>query len=229
MRTRIILAAPAIACSACDAESEPTVTPPAFVSAQSQDATAVVNTVQTVDVAIADAASGNTDMVTLSGVLANAQGTFDRVNNVLLSAPHPTGVESSETEMCSATNEFSSAMKSGRAWIDDKKPSELVDYRKHWDQGKAWWNQAVVPIWTAAGSTPPTIASAPTAPPITSRFGRDARNVFNLFDFRSCCLKVERWQRFQLAYASAWGAIMANHPARHCRAGRSRRIGCWYP
>jgi len=69
--------------------------------------------------------------------------------------------------MYSATDELSSAMKAQRAFIDDRKPSQLADYKKHWDQGRAWWNQAVTKIWEAAAAPMPTIANAPTAPPVS--------------------------------------------------------------
>lgn len=65
--------------------------------------------------------------------------------------------------MWSATGELSSAMKSVRAYLDDGKPSQLADYKTHWNQGRAWWNQAVTRIWQAASAPPPTIANAPTA------------------------------------------------------------------
>jgi hypothetical protein len=81
----------------------------------------------------------------------------------------PKGVESSETEMCSATEELSKAMTSARAFVDDHKPSQLPDDKKHWDQGRAWWNQTVLAIWLAAkqGAASPIIEHAPTARPVT--------------------------------------------------------------
>jgi hypothetical protein len=91
------------------------------------------------------------------------------VNEIPLDTPKPKGVESSETEMWSATDELSGAIKSARAYVDDEKPSELADYKKHWDQGRAWWNQAVTAIWQAAGQPAPTIDNAPTAPARTPR------------------------------------------------------------
>jgi hypothetical protein len=70
--------------------------------------------------------------------------------------------------MWSATNELSDAMKTMRAFFDDRKPSQLADYYKHWDTGRAWWNQSVTATWSAANNgTAPTISNAPTAPPPT--------------------------------------------------------------
>jgi hypothetical protein len=56
-------------------------------------------------------------------------------------------------------------MVSARAYIDDKKVSEMADYRKHWDNGRAWWNEAVTAIWKAANQAPPpTVSDAPSGP-----------------------------------------------------------------
>ena len=114
--------------------------------------------------------SGSADpsaLASFDGILSDAQSTFDKVNKVLLDAPKPKGLESSEIEMWSATDELGSALKSARAYVDDQEPSELNDYKTHWDQGQAWWNQAVTPIWQAASQPTPTIDNAPTAPPVT--------------------------------------------------------------
>jgi hypothetical protein len=70
--------------------------------------------------------------------------------------------------MSLATDKLSEAMKTARAYIDDRQPSELADYKQQWDTGRAWWNQAVTAIWVAAGASPlPTMENAPTAPPAT--------------------------------------------------------------
>jgi len=69
--------------------------------------------------------------------------------------------------MWSATDELSQAMKSLRAYVDDQKPSDLADYKTHWDQGRAWWNQAVDKVWGETSTPAPSIPDAPSAPPPT--------------------------------------------------------------
>jgi hypothetical protein len=161
----------AVALAGCSG-SDQTVSPADFVTAHAQDAQSVIAAVRSVDTGIhtvKDAVGAGGDgyaMVKLDGVLNDAQSTFDRVNKVLLTAAKPKGVESSGTEMCSATDKLSASMKTLRAYIDDKKPSELADHKKQWDTGRAWWNQAVTAIWSAASTSPlPTMENAPTAPP----------------------------------------------------------------
>jgi hypothetical protein len=147
------------------------VSPTDFVTAHAADANSVVAAVQEVQQReILWNESGGSDPPTsasFDAVMSDAQSTFDKVNKVLLDAPKPKGVESGETEMWSATDELSNAMKSARAYVDDQKPSELADWHKHWDTGRAWWNQAVTPIWQAASVPPPTLDNAPTAPPVS--------------------------------------------------------------
>jgi hypothetical protein len=134
----------AVALAGCSG-SDQTVSPADFVTAHAQDAHSVVAAVQEVATAVQNlpALAGPGDWATLDVVLNDTQSTFDKVNRVLLEAAKPKGVESSETEMWSSTDELSNAMKSVRAYVDDQKPSQLADYKKHWDQGRAWWNQAV--------------------------------------------------------------------------------------
>jgi hypothetical protein len=152
--------------------TDPTVEPSEFVAAHAHDAQEVLDAVKQVDAGgtvLKDSGEFGIDATSafagFDAVLSKAQATFDSVNHTLLMAPKPKGLESSLTEMWSATDELSQAMKSGRAYVDDQKPSQLADWRKHWDTGRGWWNQAVTPIWQAAHQTPPTIEDAPTAPP----------------------------------------------------------------
>jgi hypothetical protein len=162
--------------AACSSE-DAAVSPNDFVIAHAQDAHSVVVSVQEVQAGVGimtnaimadDSGGGDTSaLASFDGVLSDAQSSFDKVNQVLLEAPKPKGVESSETEMWSATDELSSALKSARAFVDDQKPSEMADFKTHWDQGRAWWNQAVTKIWQAASATAPTMDNAPTAPPPT--------------------------------------------------------------
>lgn len=148
--------------------ADDTVSPSDFVSAYAKDAHSVVVSVQEVQDGVgimADSGSGSTsDLASLDGIMSDAQSTFDSVNQALLNGPVPSGNECSKTEMWSATGELSSAMKSVRAFLDDNKPSQLADYKTHWNQGRAWWNQAVTRIWQAANASPPTITNAPNAP-----------------------------------------------------------------
>jgi hypothetical protein len=164
------IAVPVLA--ACAGSEDATVSPTDFVTAHAKDAHSVVVTVQAVQASVGimanDSGAGDPSaLATFDGILSDAQSSFDQANRVLLDAPKPKGVEASETEMWSATDELSNAMKSARAYVDDQKPSELADYKKHWDTGRAWWNQAVTPIWQAASVPPPTIDDAPTAPPVS--------------------------------------------------------------
>jgi hypothetical protein len=120
-----------------------TVSPTDFVTAHAADAHSVVVAVREVQGApeILQNDSGGSDPSTFESfdeILSDAQSTFDKVNKVLPDAPKLKGVESGETEMWSATDELSSAMKSARAFVDDQKPSELADRHKHWDTGRAW-------------------------------------------------------------------------------------------
>ena len=158
--------------AACSVD-DPTVSPKDFVSAHAQDAHSVVVSVQEVEAGIGimgndPSSSDASAMVSFDGILSNAQSSLENVSNTLLSAAKPKGVDSSETEMWSATDELSTAVKSLRAYVDDQKPSDMTDFHHHWDQGRAWWNQAVTPIWQAAGASAPTIENAPAAPPVNA-------------------------------------------------------------
>lgn len=106
-------------------------------------------------------------LASFDGVVNDAQSSFDKVHNVLLEAAKPKGVEDGEVEMWSATDELSHAMKSLRAYVDDQKPSDIADYKTHWDQGRAWWNQAVEKVWGETSIPAPSIPNAPSAPPPT--------------------------------------------------------------
>ena len=127
----------AVALAGCSG-SDHTVSPADFVTAHAQDAQSVVGAVQSVDTGIQTAGGDDYALAKLDAVLNDAQSTFDRVNKVLLTSAKPKGVESSETEMWSATAKLSDSMKTLRAHIDDKKPSELADHKKQWDTGGAW-------------------------------------------------------------------------------------------
>jgi hypothetical protein len=170
MRVRTFAAIPiiAVALAGC---SPDTVSPADFVTAHAQDARSVVAAVQKVDTGIQtakDAGSNDDAMAKLDAVLDDTQSTFDKVSKVLKTAAKPKGVESSGTDMSSATDQLSTSMDTLRAYIDDKKPSELASHKKQWDTGRALWNQAVTTIWSAANASPlPTIKNAPPAPPAT--------------------------------------------------------------
>lgn len=152
--------------------SETTVSAVDYVRSHATDVDQVTSAVANVQ----DATSGGLEdarldpsaAATLSRTLYQAQQTFEAVNHTFLSAPKPKDLDTAGLEMWSATDKMIDAMKAGRAYLDDGKPSELVGYRDKWATGLAWWNQAVVPIWTAAGaSTQPTISGVPPAPPVT--------------------------------------------------------------
>lgn len=171
MRTFAAIAIITVALAGCSG-SDQTVSPADFVTAHAQAAQSVIAAVRAVDTGIhtvKDAAGAGGDgyaVVQLDAVLNDAQSTFDRVNKVLLTAAKPKGVESSEAEMWSATDKLSASMKMLRAYVDEKKPSELADHKTQWDTGRAWWNQAVTAIWSAASASPlPTMENAPTALP----------------------------------------------------------------
>jgi hypothetical protein len=152
----------AVAASACSAH---TVSPSDFASAHGKDAHAVVVAAQEVE---SDAAimavsreAGPATLASFYEVIDKAKSAFDTAGHNLLLVDKPAGLEQSDDEMRAATNELSSAMKALRAFIDDGKPSELAEYKKHWNQGRAWWNQAVTAIWQAANTPAPTVANAP--------------------------------------------------------------------
>lgn len=141
-----------------------------FANNLEQDAAAVVDACQRVEATTNSTTlgTGNTLLANVDTVLSRSQSTFEAVGQRLLKSPKPRGVESSATEMWSATNELGEAMKSARAYFDSNKPSDLSAFRVHWDTGRAWWNQGVVAIWEAASKiTKPMITGAPTAPPPT--------------------------------------------------------------
>lgn len=168
----IAVATMSTACS--DVAGEQTISPADFVAYHQADAKSVVAAVESVvkSVDVLAGAPGGIDNPAISVAfdtnLDSAQSTFKKVENTLLDAVKPRGVESSETELWSATRELSKALDSLRAYVDDRKPSELVEYKKHWDQGRAWWNQAINSIWQAANYlSSPTIPNAPEAPPTT--------------------------------------------------------------
>jgi len=152
--------------------SEHTVSAADYVKSHANDVDQVISAVTKVQ----DATSGGLEdarldpiaAATLSSTLYQAQQTFEAVNHTFLEAPKPKDLDTPGLEMWSATDKMVDAMKAGRAYLDDGKPSELVGYRDNWATGRAWWNQAVVPIWTAAGvsSAQPTISGVPPAPPV---------------------------------------------------------------
>ena len=162
----------AIAIAILSGCSEHTVSAADYVKSHANDVDQVISAVTKVQ----DATSGGLEdarldpiaAATLSSTLYQAQQTFEAVNHTFLEAPKPKDLDTPGLEMWSATDKMVDAMKAGRAYLDDGKPSELVGYRDNWATGRAWWNQAVVPIWTAAGvsSAQPTISGVPPAPPV---------------------------------------------------------------
>src|SRR4051794_10176526 len=102
-----------------------------------------------------------TTAASFDGVLTDAQGSFDAMAQSLVSADDPTRLKTPKDDMKTAADELSSAAKAARAYIDSQKPSDLAAYKTHWDQGRAWWNESVRAIWSAASSTPPTVDNAP--------------------------------------------------------------------
>jgi hypothetical protein len=157
------------AASACSARA---VSPGDFASAHGKDAHAVVVAVQEVE---SDAAimavsreAGPSTRASFYGIIDHAKSAFDTAGHNLLLVGKPAGLEQSDDEMWAATDELSSAMKALRAFIDDGNPSELADYKKHWNQGRAWWNQAVTAIWQAANTPAPTVANPPEHRPLKS-------------------------------------------------------------
>ena len=158
-------AAAVLAVAAASACSAHTVSPSDFASAHGKDAHAVVVAVQEME---SDAAimavsreAGPGTLSSFYGEIDDAKSAFDNAGHNLLLVDKPAGLEQSGDEMWAATDELSRAMKALRAFIDNGKPSELADYKKHWNQGRAWWNQAVTAIWQAANTPPPTVANAP--------------------------------------------------------------------
>jgi hypothetical protein len=155
--------------------SERTVSAADYVKSHANDVAQVISTVTKVQ----DATSGGLEgarldpaAATLSSTLYQAQQTFAAVSHTLMEAPKPKDdridLDTAGFGMWSATGKMVDAMKAGRAYLDDGKPSELVGYRNNWATGRAWWNQAVAQIWLAAGasSAEPTISGAPPAPPV---------------------------------------------------------------
>jgi hypothetical protein len=141
--TAIAVVLPPLPVSSPHAQPATPLSPVEFVSAHTQDAHSVIVAAQEVQAGagiMANDSDGSdpSALASFDGILSDAQSTFDKLNKVLLDAPKPKGVESSETEMCSATDELSSAMKSARAYVDDQKPSELSGYKPRRDTGRAW-------------------------------------------------------------------------------------------
>jgi hypothetical protein len=104
-----------------------TVSPTDFVTAHAADAHSVVVAVQEVQgpprsCRTIPAVAIRSRFASFDEILSDAQSTFDKVNKVLPDAPKLKGVESGETEMWSATDELSSAMKYGPC----PQPGELV-------------------------------------------------------------------------------------------------------
>jgi hypothetical protein len=131
-----------------------------YVTSHAHDAHVVVVSYQGVQAGIQILSQGVDDPVALASfqqLLSQAKGSFDSARHTFLSSDAPGGLGDANTEAWASIGEFSDAVSSARAYVDSQKPSDLADFGTHWNQGRAWWNEAVTKLWGAANQPPPTV------------------------------------------------------------------------
>ena len=133
-----------------------------YVTKQAHDAHVVVVSFQEVQGGVQILSQGNGDATTMASfqqLLSQAKDGFDsaELSFASFSLAVPKGLGDANTEASAAIREFSDAMSSARAYVDNRKPSDLASYSTHWNQGRKWWNEAVVKLWGAAHVPAPTV------------------------------------------------------------------------
>jgi len=131
-----------------------------YVDKEAHDAHIVVVSYQEVQAGVQILQRGSADPATLASfqqVLSDAKDGFDQAENSFVLASGPKGTGSADQEAAAAIREFSDAMTAARAYVDSQKPSDLANYGKHWNQGRAWWNESVSKMWGAVNQPAPTV------------------------------------------------------------------------
>jgi len=133
-----------------------------YVTKQAHDANVVVVSFQEVQGGVQILSQGNGDATTMASfqqLLSQAKDGFDgsELSFASFDLAVPKGLGDANDEASAAIREFSDAMSSARAYVDNRKPSDLASYGTHWNQGRKWWNEAVVKLWGAAHQPAPTV------------------------------------------------------------------------
>jgi hypothetical protein len=131
-----------------------------YVDKEAHDAHVVVVSYQAVQAGVQILQQGNPDAAALASfqdLLSSSKDGFDQAEHSFISASGPKGTGDADQEASAAIREFSDAMSSARSYVDSQKPSDLASYGKHWNQGKAWWNESVSKMWGAVGQPAPTV------------------------------------------------------------------------
>ncbi len=164
----VLVAALTVTLAGCGSSTQsatgmPTTTTPAgssYVTKQAHDAHVVVVSYQEVQAGAQMLGDGSNDVSTAASfqqLLTQAKGGFDGAENSFILADTPNGTGDANKEAAAAIREFSDAMSSARAYVDNRKPSDLADFGTHWGQGRKWWNEAVNKLWGAANQPAPTV------------------------------------------------------------------------
>jgi len=133
-----------------------------YVTKQAHDAHVVVVSYQEVQAGVQVLSQGGGDASTAASfqqILSQAKGGFDssELSFASFGLAVPKGLGDANDEASAAIREFSDAMSSARAYVDNRKPSDLASYSTHWNQGRKWWNEAVGKLWGAAHQPAPTV------------------------------------------------------------------------
>ncbi len=133
-----------------------------YVTKQAHDAHVVVVSYQEVQAGVQVLSQGGGDASTAASfqqILSQAKSGFDssELSFTSFGLAVPKGLGDANDEASAAIREFSDAMSSARAYVDNRKPSDLASYSTHWNQGRKWWNEAVGKLWGAAHQPAPTV------------------------------------------------------------------------
>ncbi len=133
-----------------------------YVTKQAHDAHVVVVSYQEVQAGVQVLSQGGGDASTAASfqqILSQAKSGFDssELSFASFGLAVPKGLGDANDEASAAIREFSDAMSSARAYVDNRKPSDLASYSTHWNQGRKWWNEAVGKLWGAAHQPAPTV------------------------------------------------------------------------
>ena len=133
-----------------------------YVTKQAHDAHVVVVSYQEVQAGVQVLSQDGGDASTAASfqqILSQAKDGFDgsELSFASFGLAVPKGLGDANTEASAAIREFSDAMSSARAYVDNRKPSDLASYGTHWNQGRKWWNEAVGKLWGAAHQPAPTV------------------------------------------------------------------------
>jgi outer membrane murein-binding lipoprotein Lpp len=135
-------------------------TPSAYVDREAHDANVVVVSYQEVQGGVQILQKSSADPATMASfqqLVSSAKDGFATAENSFVLAGAPDGTGTSNEEAATAIREFSSAMDSLKSYVDGQKPSDLAGFSTHWNQGKAFWNEAVGKLWGAASKPAPTV------------------------------------------------------------------------